>query len=129
MTTPLVQVEHLSFAHRSGGHEQQVLNDLNMALMPGELVVLTGPSGSGKSTLLTIIGALRRALEGSVTLLETELVGAKEHTLIRLRRQIGYIFQQHNLAPALSLTQNIQMGLQLSGGHKSKQAAQQIGLL
>ena len=123
---PLVRVSDLSFSHGHGGQTQRVLSELTFELKPGELVVLTGPSGSGKSTLLTIIGGLRRATEGSVVALEAELVGARERQRIRLRRRIGFIFQQHNLAPALSVAQNIQMGLQLSGGHKRKDARAQI---
>ncbi len=126
MVEPLVNVEGLSFAHERGGHSQQVLSDLTLALDPGELVVLTGPSGSGKSTLLTIVGGLRSASEGSVMVLGEEVVGAKERKLTRLRRDIGYIFQQHNLAPALSVAQNIQMGLQLSRGHRGRDAKARI---
>jgi len=122
----LVQVESLSFSHRHGGHEQRVLSNLTIALTPGELVVLTGPSGSGKTTLITIIGGLRTATEGSVQVLGRELVRAKERVLIKLRRELGYIFQQHNLAPALSIAENVQMGLQLSNGHKDADAAQRI---
>lgn len=122
----LVEVNNLSFEHQQGGHQQQVLHDLTLNLNPGELVVLTGPSGSGKSTLLTIIGGLRGAKNGSVKVFDSELIGAKERQLIKLRRQIGFIFQQHNLAPALTVAQNIQMGLQLSRGHKQRDAAQLI---
>lgn len=123
---PLVKVEDLSFAHEQGGHSHQVLTDLTLHLDPGELVVLTGPSGSGKSTLLTIIGGLRSARTGSVEVLGVQVVGAAERALIRLRRQIGFIFQQHNLAPALTVAQNIQMGLQLSGGHRGSDARERI---
>jgi putative ABC transport system ATP-binding protein len=123
---PLVKVESLSFAHQQGGHRHQVLSDLTLHLDPGELVVLTGPSGSGKSTLLTIVGGLRSASTGSVEVLGVEVVGANERQLINLRRGIGFIFQQHNLAPALTVAQNIQMGLQLSGGHRSPEAGERI---
>lgn len=123
---PLVRVESLSFAHEQGGHTHQVLSDLTLHLDPGELVVLTGPSGSGKSTLLTIIGGLRGAKTGSVEVLGAQVIGAGERQLIALRRRIGFVFQQHNLAPALSVRQNIQMGLQLSGGHRYPDADQRI---
>ena len=49
MSDPVVSVEHLSFSHSQGGHQQQVLNDVTLALSPGELVVLTGPSGSARA--------------------------------------------------------------------------------
>jgi len=123
---PLVKVEDLSFAHEQGGHSQQVLTELSLHINPGELVVLTGPSGSGKSTLLTIIGGLRSATNGSVQVLGSQVVGARERLLTQLRRGIGFIFQQHNLAPALTVARNIQMGLQLSRGHRSRDARQII---
>jgi putative ABC transport system ATP-binding protein len=135
MSEPLVEVRELSYAHRQGGHVQPVLRGLTLDLQAGEVVVLTGPSGSGKSTLLTIVGGLRSATEGSARVLGTEVVNSRERDRVALRRKIGFIFQQHNLAPALSIAQNIQMGLQLSGGHRSKdardrirQAAEAVGL-
>jgi putative ABC transport system ATP-binding protein len=131
----LVEVRNLSYAHRQGDHVQPVLRDLTLDLAAGEVVVLTGPSGSGKSTLLTIVGGLRSASEGSVRVLGTEVINARERDRVALRRRIGFIFQQHNLAPALTIAQNIQMGLQLSGGHRQRdardrirRAAEEIGL-
>lgn len=126
MEEALVQVEGLSFSHRQGKLVQPILHDLTLSLNPGEVVVLTGPSGSGKSTLLTIIGGLRRAGEGSARVLGQQVVGAAERKLVALRRRIGFIFQQHNLAPALSVVQNIKMGLQLSGGHRGRDSAERI---
>ncbi len=126
MPDTLVDVEQLSFAHGQGAHQRWVLTDITLEIRSGELAVLTGPSGSGKSTLLTIIGGLRSANKGSVRVLDRQLIGAKESDLERLRRQVGFIFQQHNLAPALSLAQNIQMGMQHSDGHKSDDAAARI---
>ena len=136
MAEPLVDIENLSFWHHQGGHSLRVLNEMSMHLNAGEVVVLTGASGSGKSTLLTIIGGLRGADHGKVRSLDTELVNSTEKQRVELRRRIGFIFQQHNLAPALTVAQNIQMGLQHSGNHRSKDAkerieaaAEQVGLI
>lgn len=126
MSERLVEVEDLSYAHRQGPHEQLVLKELTLHINAGEVVVLTGPSGSGKSTLLTIIGGLRSPSIGSVEALGTQVVGAKERQRVDLRRRIGFIFQQHNLAPALTIAQNIQMGLQLSRGHRGRDATSRI---
>lgn len=126
MAEPVVEVEKLNFAHTQGGHEQKVLDDLTLNINAGEVVVLTGPSGSGKSTLLTIVGGLRSADDGRVRVLDTDLVGAREQRLVELRRNIGFIFQHHNLAPALTVARNIQMGLQLNGGHRNKDAHERI---
>jgi len=122
----LVDVSELSFWYRQGGFEHQVLQDVSLHLCAGEVVGLTGPSGSGKSTLLTIIGGLRSADHGTVMALETEVTGASEGQRVMLRRRIGFIFQQHNLAPALNIAQNIQMGLQHSGAHRHPNVREQI---
>jgi putative ABC transport system ATP-binding protein len=75
---------------------------------------VTGPSGSGKTTFLTLVGALRSAQTGSVKVLGEELCNAKPGTLEKVRRQIGFIFQQHNLLQALTALQNVELGLRVS---------------
>jgi putative ABC transport system ATP-binding protein len=89
------------------------LFDINLSLYPGEIVIMNGPSGSGKTTMLSLIGALRSLQEGSLKILGQELKGASAGRLMQVRRQIGYIFQAHNLLNALTARQNVQMSLQL----------------
>ena len=108
---PLVAVEHVSHWFGSGALRKIILDDVSLAVEPGEIVILTGPSGSGKTTLLTLIGGLRSMQEGSLRVLGQELRGASEAGLVRVRRQIGYIFQLHNLLDALTVSQNVQMSL------------------
>ncbi|MEM7219589.1 MAG: ABC transporter ATP-binding protein [Pseudomonadota bacterium] len=121
-----VDVRDLDFSFPSRRQEQRVLERVTLHIDAGEVAVLTGPSGSGKSTLLTIIGGLRSAREGSVEVLGTQMVKARRRTLVQMRRRIGFVFQNHNLSPALSVAQNIQMGLQHSGNHRGKAAKQKI---
>ena len=92
-----------------------------MDVQAGEIVILTGPSGSGKTTLLTLSGALRSIEQGSMKVLGQELNGASEDTLGRVRREIGFIFQAHNLIESLTAVQNVQMSHQL-GSQESSQA-------
>jgi putative ABC transport system ATP-binding protein len=101
--------------HYFGGGElrKQILFDVSVELRAGEICLVTGPSGSGKTTLLTLIGALRSTQEGSVQVLGEELRGASRSVLQGVRRQIGYIFQAHNLIDALSARQNVEMSLRL----------------
>jgi putative ABC transport system ATP-binding protein len=110
-----IALENVSYLFGKGALEKQVLFDIETRIDGGEIVILTGPSGSGKTTLLTLIGALRSAQKGSVKVLGKELLNASEKTLIKARRQIGYIFQSHNLLDSLTIHQNVQMALQLSG--------------
>ena len=98
-----------------GEAAKQALFDVNVEIEAGKLITLVGPSGSGKTTLLTLIGCLRRVQKGSVTLLGQELNGADEDDLVRFRRQLGFIFQAHNLHDSLTAMQNVRMGVELHG--------------
>jgi putative ABC transport system ATP-binding protein len=89
------------------------LFDINLTIKAGEIVIMTGPSGSGKTTLLTLIGGLRSVQEGSLKFNGQELLGASNEELVQVRRQIGYIFQAHNLLDFLTAMQNVQMSLEL----------------
>ncbi|NJK64223.1 MAG: ATP-binding cassette domain-containing protein [Synechococcaceae cyanobacterium SM2_3_1] len=119
---PIISITDLNHFYGEGSLRKQVLFDINLTLEPGEIVLMTGPSGSGKTTLLTLMGALRSVQEGSLKVLGKELKGASKQELIRLRRQIGYIFQGHNLLRFLTAVQNVQMSLELHDDVKRSQA-------
>lgn len=106
-----IQVEGLNHYFGKGNLRKQILFDVATEIPAGEIVIVTGPSGSGKTTLLTLVGALRSAQEGSVKVLGEELRHAKSAVLEKVRRKIGFIFQQHNLLGALSAQQNVELGL------------------
>mgnify|MGYP006276369627 CR=1 FL=1 len=110
---PLIAVSHLNHSFVEAGTAKQVLTDINLSVHPGEIVILTGPSGSGKTTLLTMLGGLRAAQSGSLTVLGQELLQAEKSTLTRLRRQAGFIFQAHNLMPYLNALANVRLGLEV----------------
>lgn len=92
-----------------------MLDNIDLDLSPGEIVIMTGPSGSGKTTLLTLIGALRTLQEGSLRIMGQELNGLSADELVIVRRQIGFIFQAHNLLDALSARQNVRLALENAG--------------
>jgi len=108
-----IRLERVNHYYGAGALRKQILHDVSVELRAGEIVIVTGPSGSGKTTMLTLIGALRSAQEGSVRVLGAELRGAGARTLERVRRDIGYIFQAHNLLDALTATQNVMLSLLL----------------
>lgn len=112
--TPIA-VSGLNHWFGAGEARKQALYDVDLTIAPGALTVLQGASGSGKTTLLTLIGCLRQVQEGSVTLLGTELRGAGETTLTRMRQRVGFIFQAHNLHESLTALQNCRMGLEVHG--------------
>jgi len=124
-----IQTEGLCHAFGKGQLRRQILYDITTSVPAGEIVIVTGPSGSGKSTLLTLIGALRAAQDGEVRVLEENLRGARPAVLERVRRRIGFIFQQHNLLPALTARQNVELGVRVTGkwpGRKQRQRAAEM---
>jgi len=112
-SAPSVTLQDLCHWYGTGVNRRQVLDRVNLTINPGEVVLLTGPSGCGKTTLLTLVGALRQVMEGSVRLFGHELHGAPRRDRQLLRREIGMIFQGHNLLRCLSAEQNVQMGADL----------------
>ena len=113
LQNPVVFIQNLNHYFGKRLLRKQILFNINLAVKPGEIVILTGPSGSGKTTLLSLIAGLRSVQQGSVRVLDRELYRATEKKLLYLRRQLGYIFQKHNLAPFLTARQNVQMSLEL----------------
>jgi putative ABC transport system ATP-binding protein len=108
-----VHVRNLQHHFGQGELRKQVLYDNNLDVYGGEIVMMTGPSGSGKTTLLTLIGALRSVQEGSMEVLGHELHHATPSQLVLTRRDIGFIFQAHNLFESLTALQNVRMALEL----------------
>lgn len=115
-----IQVRNLNYFFGKGDLRKQVLYDIDLDLRPGQIVIMTGPSGSGKTTLLTLIGALRSATEGSLRVLGQELVGLGSRQLVEIRRNIGFIFQAHNLFESLTAAQNVEMAVELTGNFRGK---------
>src|SRR5690242_14454861 len=111
---PIVSIRGVHHAYGEGATRRQVLHDVCADVLPGEIVIITGPSGSGKTTLLTLVGGLRSLQQGSIDVLGQALGGAEQAALIRLREQVGFIFQAHNLLPALTARQNVEMALRVS---------------
>ncbi|MBW4688175.1 MAG: DevA family ABC transporter ATP-binding protein [Komarekiella atlantica HA4396-MV6] len=110
---PVISVSNLNHYFGVGALRKQVLFNINLEIKAGEIVIMTGPSGSGKTTLLTLMGGLRSAQEGSLKILGQEICGAKKQQLTQLRRQIGYIFQAHNLMTFLTAKENVRMSIEL----------------
>jgi putative ABC transport system ATP-binding protein len=115
MSDPVLAIEGLSHWFGSGATRRQVLFDLDLVVLRGEVVFLMGPSGCGKTTALTLVGGLRSVQQGSVRMAGRELSGADEAGLIANRRNCGFIFQSHNLHRSLTALENVRMGLEAQG--------------
>jgi len=121
----VVSVKNLNHYFDKATLYSQTLFDINLTINSGEIMIMTGPSGSGKTTLLTLIGGLRSVQEGSLKFLDQELYRANNQKLVNVRRQIGYIFQAHNLLDFLTARQNVQMSLELHRNISERQARTQ----
>jgi putative ABC transport system ATP-binding protein len=113
---PAVRVHGLNHYYGEAEARNQVLFGNSIEIPVGQLVVMTGPSGAGKTTLLTLIGALRSAQEGRIDVLGRDLSQLGGSELVDVRRDIGFIFQMHNLFDALSAFENVKMAAQLTNG-------------
>jgi len=132
---PVISIRNVNHHYDAGPLRRQVLFDVSADILPGEIVIVTGPSGSGKTTLLTLAGALRSVEEGSLLVLNHELRGAGNRDLVRIRENIGFIFQAHNLLEALTARQNVQMALGVDDNisadearNRSEDALRAVGL-
>jgi putative ABC transport system ATP-binding protein len=108
-----VRIRDLNHTFGRGELRKQVLFDNALDLTRGEIVIMTGPSGSGKTTLLTLIGALRTVQAGSLQVMGRELSGLSRRQLVDVRRNVGFIFQAHNLFESLTAFQNVCMAMEL----------------
>jgi len=102
----------------------RALHPTDIALHPGEVVVIRGPSGSGKTTLLSILGLVLTPTEGKVLVRGRSVNGATPDELALIRRDtVGFVFQQFNLLPSLSALENAAVPLLLAGAPKQERLA------
>lgn len=115
--------------------ELQVLKGIDLVINEGEVVSIVGPSGAGKTTLLQIIGTLDKADTGTVILNGTDVGALKEKELSAFRnRQIGFVFQFHQLLPEFTALENVMMPALIGGvsfsvaQKKAKEMLELLGL-
>lgn len=111
-----LELQNTSCAFGEGPRHVSALNNVSLAVNPGELVAIMGPSGSGKSTLLNVAGLLQRTTSGHVLIdgASASDLNAKRAAETR-RRHIGVIFQNYNLIPTLTVGENVGLPLELDG--------------
>ena len=126
---PVISMRNVNHFYGAGALRRQVLFDVSCDIWPGEIVIVTGPSGSGKTTVLTLAGALRSVQQGSMKILGEELCGASPGTLVRIRENIGFIFQLHNLLECLTARQNVEMSLGVRPLRRREARTRSIGML
>lgn len=108
----MIIIKKLSKIFRTEELETNALSKISLTINQGDFVSIMGPSGSGKSTLLNIVGLLDSASSGSYLLLDQEMVGLKEKSRSKARKEnIGFIFQNFNLIDEISVYDNIELPL------------------
>ena len=108
----------------------QALRGVDLLVRAGESLAIMGPSGCGKSTLLHLLGGLDRPTAGTVTLAGRPLSTLSGGALaLRRRREIGFIFQAHNLLSTLTATENVALPLVLDGIPEGERLARALSLL
>lgn len=108
----LISAEHISKEYRVGEVAVHALNDVSFEIELASFVSFVGPSGSGKTTLLNLIGCLDKPTEGALMVADTDVaaLGRKASAAFR-GRNIGFIFQDFNLLPVLTVYENIEYPL------------------
>jgi lipoprotein-releasing system ATP-binding protein len=114
--TPALELRGVRRVFRSGGGEIVVLNGVDLALNPGEIVALVGPSGAGKSTLLHVAGLLERPDGGQVLIAGEDCgnLSDERRTLMR-RAELGFVYQFHHLLPEFSALENVMLPQMIAG--------------
>jgi putative ABC transport system ATP-binding protein len=119
----------------AGATRVQALRGVDLDVFTGEMTLLVGPSGCGKTTLLSVIAGILEPTDGSVEVLGRDLMNMLPREVVRFRgRQIGFVFQQFNLLPALSALENVAVPLLIAGMNRRKalvraeEIAVQVGL-
>ncbi len=111
-----IQLKDLTKSYKEGDKSRSVLDELNLSVEEGEMIVLLGRSGSGKSTLLNLVSGIDKPDSGEVSIGGTDLsdMNEKDRTLFR-RKHIGFVFQSFNLIPTLTALENVLLPLKLKG--------------
>lgn len=112
----ILETKQLMKIYVSGATEVRALDGINLKVENGEFISIVGTSGSGKSTLLHLLGGLDRPSSGQVMVDGKDIFQLKDEALtIFRRRKIGFVFQNYNLLPTLSVYENIVLPLGLDG--------------
>ena len=116
MSSPLIQLRGVERHYGEGETLVRALDDVDVSIGAGELVVVLGPSGSGKTTLLNVIGALDSPTAGQVLINGRDISSASRRELFQYRRtSVSFVFQTFNLFPTLTAIENVQFGADVAG--------------
>jgi len=120
---PVLELRQVTRTYHQGETELHVFHDLELVLMPGEIVALVGPSGAGKSSLLHIAGLLEAPDSGSIIIggVDSGALPDAGRTAVR-RRDVGFVYQSHNLLAEFTALENVVLPQMIAG--KAKKSAE-----
>ncbi|EEJ71783.1 ATP-binding cassette domain-containing protein [Lactobacillus ultunensis] len=131
----MLQLKHIFKSYKVGDNVTHALDDVTISFRDQEFVAILGPSGSGKTTMLNVIGGLDRYDKGDLIINGKSTKNFKETDWDAYRNNtVGFIFQNYNLIPHLSIIANVELGMDLSGvpakkrREKALNALTQVGL-
>ena len=123
----ILKTTNLKKYYGSGDTMVKALDGINLEIERGTFTAIIGTSGSGKSTLLNMLGGLDTPTQGSIRIGNTELEGLNsEQAAVFRRKQIGFIFQNYNLIPVLTVWENIIFPLSLDAQKPDRQFIMQV---
>jgi putative ABC transport system ATP-binding protein len=129
-TPPAIALRGVSKEFGTGETKTVALADIDLELPYGELVLLVGPSGCGKTTLISVVAGLLDATRGEAEVLGHNLTRMRNGHKVRFRGDnIGFVFQQYNLLPALTAAENAAVPLLIAGWKRAQAVAKAAELL
>lgn len=132
----LIELKDVHKIYQVGENEVRAIDGINLDIYEGEFVAIVGQSGSGKSTMMNIIGCLDVPTSGEYYLSGEKVSDLSDDRLAEIRnRLLGFVFQQYNLIPKLTVLENVELPLVYSGMHQkervdeSRLALDKVGIL
>ncbi len=127
----IVEFQEVSKVYSAGDHILKALDEVNLTLEKGKLIVILGPSGAGKSTLLNLLGGLDSPTSGKIKVDGKDISKLNNDELAEYRAEkVGFIFQFYNLIPTLTVLENVSLVNEISKKHISaKDMLEEVGLI
>lgn len=123
----MIELKNIYKIYSDGDSEIRALDGISLHVSKGEFVAIVGSSGSGKSTCMNIIGCLDIPTSGSYYLNGTDVSTMDEKSLAHIRnRELGFVFQQYNLIPKLTVVENVELPLLYKGVHAQERRERAI---
>ena len=105
-----INLRNVTKTYMIGDKKYNALDNINLNINQGELVVILGPSGAGKSTLLNLLGGMDKATSGSIMIGENNISNLSDKELTKYRASdVGFIFQFYNIMPTLTVGENVEL--------------------